>query len=91
MQLPRRVPSDIHYDPFDDGVLAQESNTVSVTSLPDTPSTSSAPLDGKNNSIDVQRLQKNIDNWTIQVKNFNKRSYLKLFIKKLLIFFIVIT
>lgn len=63
-QLPRKVPSDVHYDPFDEGVVAQESNTVSVTSLPDVHSTSSAPL--KNNSIDVQRLQKNIDNWTIQ-------------------------
>ena len=69
--LPRKVPSRSQFDHFDDNVLAQESKTFSVTSLPDI-SSSVKPITekGKNNSIDVQRLQKNIDNWTIQVWNF---------------------
>ncbi|XP_033218259.1 uncharacterized protein LOC117173727 [Belonocnema kinseyi] len=64
--LPRKVSFRNYLNHYDDNVVAQESKTVAVTSLPDISSTVLSAEKGKNNSIDVQRLQKNIDNWTIQ-------------------------
>ena len=71
--LPRKVPPGLQLDHFDDNVLAQESKNVLFTSLPDISSTPAASAEAKKkkNSIDVQKLQKNIDNWTIQVKDYN--------------------
>lgn len=65
--VPRKVSFRSYLNHFDDNVVAQESKTVAVTSLPDISSTVLPVEKAKNNSIDVQRLQKNIDNWTIQV------------------------
>lgn len=54
-------------DKVDDNVVGQESSqSVQVMQLPKLQS-STATNSKRNNSIDVQRLQKNIDNWTIEV------------------------
>lgn len=62
-------------DNVEDNVVIQESRRVSVTrTVPELHNNrTDMPLAGKmGNTIDVHRLQKNIDNWTIQVRDCDR-------------------